>query len=218
MSDQLALPFEHRPSYHRAAFLPDASNEEALTWLQADWPTGRLALWGSPGCGKTHLLHCWAAACDGMIVPGSGLSGLPRIPEVGGLAVDDADAAPERPLLHLLNAAAEAGRPVLLAARQAPSRWPTRLPDLASRLRAIPAVEIAASSDEMLRDLFASLLAARQLAVPEAVQKWLLVRLPREPAALREAAARLDLAALEAGRRVTQAMAAQVVAGSDDGA
>jgi chromosomal replication initiation ATPase DnaA len=212
MTDQLALPFEHRPSYHRAAFLPDASNEEALAWLQADWPTGRLALWGGPGCGKTHLLHCWAAGCDGMILPGSGLSGPPHLPDAGGLAVDDADAAPERPLLHLLNAAAEAGRPVLLAARQAPSRWLTQLPDLASRLRAVPAVEVATPGDAMLRSLFAHLIAARQLSVPEPLQLWLLLRLPREPAALREAAKRLDHIALAAGRRVTQAIAERVVA------
>ncbi len=127
-----------------------------------------------------------------------------------GLAVDDADGAPERPLLHLLNAAAEAGRPVLLAARSPPSRWATRLPDLASRLRATATVELAPPGDDMLRALFANLLAARQLAVPETLQRWMLLRLPRHPAALREAARQLDSAALAAGR-VTQAVAAAVV-------
>ena len=128
------------------------------------------------------------------------------------MAVDQADSAPEEPLLHLLNAAAEAGLPVLLAARAAPARWQTKLPDLASRLRAVTAVEIAPPDDAMLRVLFASLLASRQLVVPEPVQNWLLLRLPREPAALREAACRLDEAALAAGRRVTQAIAAQILA------
>ncbi len=47
--------------------------------------------------------------------------------------------------------------------------------------------------------------------MPEPVQDWLLLRLPRDPAALREAAARLDQAALAAGRRVTQAIAADVL-------
>ena len=73
------------------------------------------------------------------------------------------------------------------------------------------AVEVGLPGEAMLRALFTSLLAARQLSVPAAVQDWLLMRLPREPAALRDAAARLDGAALAAGRRVTQAMAAQVV-------
>ncbi len=211
MPSQLALPFFHRSVFEPAAFLPDACNAEALAWLGADWPGRRLALWGGAGHGKTHLLHLWAARAGASLLPGGALWGLVELPASGGLAVDDADAAAEEPLLHLLNAAAEAGLPVLLAARAAPARWPTRLPDLASRLRAITAVELAAPGDGMLRTLFASLLAARQLAVPRPLQDWLLLRLPREPAALRRAAARLDRAALAAGGRVTQAVAASIV-------
>ncbi len=212
MTAQLPLPFEHTASYDPAAFLPDASNAAALAWLDAAWPGNRLAIWGAPGSGKTHLLHVWADRSGAALLPGEALRGLLRLPDAGGLALDDAAQASERPLLHLLNAAAEAGLPVLLAARAAPARWPTALPDLASRLRALTAVELGLPGDAMLRSLFASLLAARQLAVAEPVQHWLLRRLPRDPAALREAAARLDQAALAAGRRVTQAIAAQVLA------
>ncbi|WP_158742492.1 HdaA/DnaA family protein [Acidisphaera sp. L21] len=208
---QLALPFIHEAPFDPADFLVGPCNEEALAWLDTPWPANRLALWGEPGCGKTHLLHVWTARGDCMLLPGQMLRGLVELPTQGGLAVDDADLAPERPLLHLLNAAAEAGLPVLLAARTAPARWPTRLPDLASRLRAITSVELGVPDEAMSRTLFTSLLAARQLVVPEPVQDWLLLRLPREPAALREAAARLDHAALAAGRRITQAIAAQVL-------
>ena len=70
----------------------------------------------------------------------------------------------ETALLHLLNAAGEAGLPILLAAPAPPSRWPVRLPDLASRLRAITAVEIGPPEDALLRTLLARLLAERQLA------------------------------------------------------
>ncbi len=213
MTRQLALPFTHDPAYHPDDFVGDPSNEQALAWLEADWPAGRLALWGGAGCGKTHLLHRWAAWCGGVILPGPGLTMLPTLPPGGGIAVDDADRAPERALLHLLNDAAEAGRPVLLAARVAPSRWGTALADLASRLRAVPAVEVGPPGDAMLETLFARLLAERQLAVPESVQRWLLVRLPREPAALREVAARLDGAAMAAGRRVGLGLAAEVLGG-----
>jgi chromosomal replication initiation ATPase DnaA len=209
---QLPLPFVYQPSYDPADFLADASNAEALAWLDAPWPFNRLAVWGAAGCGKTHLLHVWVAQSGASLVAGRALQGLVRLPAGGGLAVDDADQAAEQPLLHLLNAAAEVGLPVLLAAQLPPARWATRLPDLVSRLRAVTAVEVAAPGEAMLRTLFASLLAARQLAVPEAVQQWLLLRLPREPAALREAALLLDQAALAAGRRVTQSMAAQVLA------
>ena len=212
MTQQLALPFTHHPTYHPNDFVADPSNAQALAWLDAAWPTGRLALWGGAGCGKTHLLHRWAAGCGGVVLPGAGLTALPRVPG-GGIAVDDADQAPERALLHLLNSAAEEGCCVLLSARLAPSRWGTGLPDLVSRLRAVLAVEIGPPGDAMLATLFARLLAERQLAVPDAVQRWLLLRLPREPAALREVAERLDGAAMAAGRKVGLGVAAEVLDG-----
>lgn len=211
---QLALPFAAAAQYDSEDFLADPANAEARAWLDTPWPGGRLALWGEEGCGKTHLLHVWAARAGATVLPGPELRGLMALPP-GGIAVDDADAAREEPLLHLLNAAAEAGLPTLLAARDAPARWRTRLPDLASRVRATAAVELRPPGDDLLRALLARLLAARQLVVAEAVQDWLLLHLPRHPAALREAAARLDHAALAAGRRVDRTLAAAIAAGLD---
>lgn len=209
---QLALPFVHQASYDPTDFLADPSNAAALAWLEAPWPAGRLALWGGAGCGKTHLLHVWAARAGATLLSGPALTGLVPLPPSGGVAVDEAECAAERPLLHLLNAAAEAELPVLLAARTAPARWDTALPDLASRLRAVAAVEVGLPGEAMLRALFASLLAARQLAIPDSLQDWLLLRLPRDPACLRAAAEQLDAAALAAGGRLTQAVAARVLA------
>ncbi len=205
---QLALPFVHAPRLTEAEFLPSAGTRPALAWLSAEWPGRRLALWGGPGSGKTHLLHIWTTRAGASLLDG------PTLRDVwphGPLAIDDADLAPETVLLFALNAAQEAGHPVLLAARTPPARWPTRLPDLASRLRAIIAVPLGTADDAFLRTLLARLLSDRQLLVPAAVQDWLLAVLPRDPAALREAAARLDRAGLAAGRSVTRALAAQTL-------
>jgi len=206
-SEQLLLPFVHRPGFAAVDFLEAPSNAAALVWLgrTADWPGGRLALWGVAGCGKTHLLHLWAADHGSRLVAGSELT---EPPPARGLAIDDADlAANEAALLHTLNAATEARCPVLIAARQPPARWVTRLPDLASRLRAITAVEIAPAEESLLRALLARLLADRQISVPTALQDWLLLRLPRSPGVLREAVGRLDRASLAAGSGVTRSLA-----------
>ncbi len=207
---QLALPFVHTPRYEAADFMADPGNDAALAWLgAAAWPQRRLGLWGPVGCGKTHLLHVWAQRADARVLSGSALKfDLPSHP----IAIDDADTAPERPLLHVLNAAAEAGVSVLLTGRTPPGRWPTVLPDLSSRLRAITAAEIGVASDALLRALLARLLTGRQLAVPEVVQDWLRLRLPRTAGAMREAAARLDHLALVGGSRVTRVTAARVLA------
>jgi len=207
---QLALPFVHAPGFTAADFLPSPGAGAALAWLArpAGWPAGRLVLWGDAGAGKTHLLHVWAGQHRATLLPAA----TPHWPR-GPIAVDDADlAADEHALLHLLNAAAEGGHPVLLAAQSPPARWPTRLPDLASRLRATTAVELRPSDDAFLRTLLARLLSDRQLVVADAVQDWLLAHLPRTAAAMREAAGRLDSAALAAGAPVTRALAAAALA------
>jgi chromosomal replication initiation ATPase DnaA len=206
---QLAFSFPHEPDYAGAPFVAAPSNEAALAWLDrtADWPDRRLALWGEPGCGKTHLLHRWARRTGADWLHGAALRGVPDAP-ARPLAIDDADgAAEEIALFHLLNAAAEAGLPVLLTGRAAPARWPVRLPDLASRLRAITAVQIAAPDDTLLRVLLGRLLCERRVPVPEPVQDWMLRRLPRQASAMREAAALLDNAQLVAQRPVTRPIA-----------
>ncbi len=210
MTRQFALPFPHAPQFAQAPFLRAESNAAALAWLDrtGDWPQRRLVLWGAEGRGKTHLLHRWAGRAGATMVDGLALT---LEPPAGPMAIDDADTAPERPLLHLLNAAAEAGFPVALTGRAPPSRWSVRLPDLSSRLRAALAVEIGAPEDSLLRSLLARLLADRQLAVAEHVQDFLLLHLPRTPHALREAAARLDRLALASGSRITRSLAAAVV-------
>lgn len=213
---QLPLPFAHRPEFSAADFLRAPSNEAALAWLApaaslgTAWPYGRLAIWGEAGVGKTHLLHVWARRNGAVILAGPGLRGLPELPD-SAVALDDADAAEETALLHLINAAAEARQDLLLASRAAPSHWPALLPDLVSRLRATTSVRIGAAEDGLLRALLARLLADRQLVVAPAVQDWLLARLPRSQGALREAVARLDRAALAAGG-LSRAVAAGALA------
>jgi DnaA regulatory inactivator Hda len=212
---QLPLPLPAARRFAAADFREAPSNEAALAWLRrtADWPGHRLLLWGGAGCGKTHLLHVWSEEMRAERLAGPDLRGLPDLPTAAGVAIDDADAVvDETALFHLLNAAAEAGLPALLAARTPPARWTIRLPDLASRLRAITAVEIAPPEEELLQALLARLLADRQLRLPDPVHQWLLRRLPRTAAALADAVARLDAASLDNHRAITVPLARDVLA------
>lgn len=215
---QLALPLPFATSYDPSDLLADASNREALAWLARpeDWPEGRLALWGPAATGKSHMLYGLAARRGWPVLAGPSLRGLPGgmadIPLAPGLTVDDADCvAEERPLLHLLNLCAERRQPVLLAGREPPARWPVALPDLRSRLRAMAAVMVAPPGDVLLAALLRKHLADRQLRVDAGLQAWLLPRLPREAAAIAEAAARLDRAAMLAGGRLTRTVVRAVL-------
>ncbi len=218
---QFALPFPQPELYVPDTFLPAQANAEACAWLDTPrtWPSLRLALHGDRGTGKTHLLRLFAARRKAIVLQGTALRDTHDFPPAP-IAIDDADSVPDpESLLHHLNAASEAGQPVLLAARAPPAHWATRLPDLASRLRATTAVELGLPDETLLRALLARLIADRQLRVEEPVQDYLLARLPRTGAAMREAAARLDRASLAAGRRVSRRIAAEVLTSmaEDDG-
>jgi chromosomal replication initiation ATPase DnaA len=169
------------------------SNEAARAWLSrtAEWPSRRLALWGPQGSGKTRLLSAWAERNGAERLHGATLRFAP--PETA-VAIDDADRAPTLALLHTLNAAHEAGHPVLLAATTPPARWPVSLPE-----------------DDLLHALLPRLLAERQLRPSETTLHWLLARLPRTHAALAEAVERLDRAAQAFAVPIAPALARQVL-------
>lgn len=210
---QLALPFLEAQTYAAEDFCAAPSNAAARDWLARPgaWTNGRLILWGEAGCGKTHLLHLWAASVNAEIMNGATLQGLIR-PTKPFLAIDDADIVVDpRTLLHLLNAAGESATLVLMTSRLPPARQQIKLADLSSRLRATTTVEIRAPEDELFAMLLARLAADRQLNLSIPVSNFLLTHVPRTAAALREAVARLDRATLGQGIRITRQLADEIL-------
>lgn len=129
--------------------------------------------------------------------------------------IDDADqliaAGVEAPLLHLYNDLAEHGRSLLLTAEEPPARWPICLPDLRSRLSAIPAIGIAPPDDDLMAALLVKLFADRQLKVDDEVVLYLLPRIERSFEAARRLVAEMDAAMLATRRKITLALAREVL-------
>lgn len=215
---QLPIALPYRTARGRPDFLVSDSNRAALAWLDRwpDWPAPALVLYGPAGCGKTHLAHLWAARADAARLAGETIQAATPIVLAGAdlphLAVDDAERADERALLHLHNFCLERGGTVLLIARRPPGAWDIRLPDLRSRLRAALAVGIAAPDEALLGAVLVKHFADRQLRVAPAVIAYLLARVERSFAAAAQIAEQLDRMALAAGRPVTIPLARQAVA------
>ena len=85
------------------------------------------------------------------------------------------------------------------------------LPDLASRLRAIPTVALSAPDDALLRAVLVKLFADRQLGVDMSLVSYLATRIERSFAAARAAVEALDREALRMKRPVTRALAAELL-------
>jgi chromosomal replication initiation ATPase DnaA len=211
---QLALALPHAESFAREDFMPGPCNGAALKLIDSwpDWPANAVALVGPEGSGKSHLAAIWAAAAGARMMSGRALSvaGLLAALATGALVVEDASAADERALFHLLNLAREEEAFLLLTARTAPPLWPVGIADLGSRLRALPVVTLQAPDDATLRGVIIKLAADRQLMLDEAVVRYLSTRIERSYAAARAAVVALDSEALRQGRPPTRALAAKL--------
>jgi chromosomal replication initiation ATPase DnaA len=213
---QLALALDHAESFAREDFLVGPSNETALALIERwpDWPDRLMLLAGPQGSGKTHLASIWAAMAGARSTAARSLDAgnLLAAFATGALVVEDL--APqrfdERALFHLINQAREERAFVLITARNAPAGWSIAVPDLASRLRVLPVIELAAPDDALLRAIIVKLFADRQLAVEESLVAYLATRIERSFAAAQKAVDTLDREALRLQRPVTRALAGEL--------
>ncbi|MFZ0779076.1 MAG: chromosomal replication initiator DnaA [Xanthobacteraceae bacterium] len=215
---QLALALNHAESFAREDFLSGTSNESALALIDAwpDWPARAIVLVGPEGSGKTHLATIWAGAAGARVVSGRALGEIdvPAALATGALVVEDAAAiTDERALFHVINLAREEGVFLLFTARSAPSLWPVALPDVVSRLRALPVIVLQAPDDATLRGVIVKLAADRQLQLDESVVGYILTHIERSFAAARAAVIALDQEALRQGRPPSRALAAEMFRG-----
>ena len=216
---QLALALPHAESFARDDFLTGTSNADALATIERwpDWADRVLALTGPEGAGKSHLAAIWAEKAGARRVAARALGETDLLGSLatGALVVEDASAElDERALFHLLNLVREEDGYFLLTARSAPATWGVALPDLVSRLRALPVVTVSAPDDALLRAVMVKLFADRQLSDDENLIAYLATRIERSFAAAREAVAQLDREALRQKRGVTRALAAELLGAS----
>jgi chromosomal replication initiation ATPase DnaA len=214
---QLALALEHAESFAREDFLVGPSNAAALALVESwpDWPDRAVVLAGPEGSGKSHLAAIWAAAAGARFLSARALerTKLPATLATGALVLEDLSpgAFDERALFHLLNLVREEQACLLMTARSAPAAWVVQLPDLASRLCALPIVTMSPPDDALLRAVLVKLFADRQLAVDEPLVSLVMNRIERSFAAARAVVAQLDHEALQRKRPLTRAFAAEII-------
>ncbi len=215
---QIPMDFGHLPAFSDADFLAAASNAEALEWVRRwpAWPAFALALAGPAGCGKTHLAHMFRDRSGGVLLAAASLTedNVPLLAEHMAVVVEDADrGVDEVALFHLYNLLRETGRFLLLTGRQAPARWRRALPDLRSRLAAMPVAAIHAPDDGLLEALLLKLFVDRQLRVGPDVLSFILPRMERSFAGARALVEAIDVAALARQRPVTVPLVRAVLLG-----
>jgi chromosomal replication initiation ATPase DnaA len=217
---QLTLDLPHRAALGAEDFLVSDCNLAAVRLIDAwpEWQDQVELLIGPPQSGKTHLARVWQALSGARSLEPMCLDigFIDQMGEGTPLVVEDTDrsAYDEKALFHLLNLAREKRLFVLLTARSAPSRWGFSLPDLLSRLNAVPAVEIGAPDEALLRTVMLKHFTDRQLDIDPKVLEFLALNIERSLAAAAAAVEAVDRAALAKGRKISRQLVIEALAAS----
>jgi chromosomal replication initiation ATPase DnaA len=213
---QLPLELPAEPRYGDTDFLVSPSNRAAFEMILRwpDWPDPTLLLVGPAGAGKSHLCAIWSRRSSAVVVDTTRLPAPHELAtmEARAFLLDGLDSASDdKALFHFLNFVREKGATLLMSARRRPSAAEVALPDLLSRLRRAPVVEIGSPDDALIRAVLEKLFRDRQLQVEASLIEFIALRLERSLEAARVFVRLLDRESLARGRRVTRALASDLL-------
>lgn len=201
-----------RPDYRRSALVvTDVNAREiqlALEFLGSDEPA--LAIIGPAGSGKTHLLHVLAGEGGGELAATQSLaediSGDARL-----ILIDDAETAPPKMLLALLENGRARGCKIVLSGRGAPKSWARGLRDLETRLEAMARVDLGEPDEALLRAVIGRHFRQRQWRTAGDVAGYVAPRIPRTFEAAAVFVEAVGAAAIAAGKPITPNLARKVL-------
>ncbi len=216
MTGQMALNLPVRVDFSAETFVEGRANADAVAALARgrDWPRAMMALVGPAGAGKSHLAAIWARDVTARMTAAAELEAcLATLPSGCCLVVEDVDReVPEGALFHAINRASEGDIPALLmTGRTPPVLWRVTLPDLVSRLRAVPHVELHEPDDELLTRLLLKQFQDRGAPLRPGVIDYLVPRMDRSVSAARDLVDRMDKLALARQTPITRAVARAVL-------
>jgi chromosomal replication initiation ATPase DnaA len=216
MDRQLALDLR-AGLFRRQDYIEGTCNAAARAALAQwrRWPGGVLALIGAPRAGKSHLAGIWGEQVDAHRLGAAGLPGAD--PDALAalcarpLVIDPAEPPlDETALFHVLNLAREGAGPVLLVCARAPRLWPVAMPDLASRLAAIPQTCLEPPDQFVLAGALKGACRQRFIAITDQAAAFAASRLGGFAQA-RDFAARIDAVVGPERRRVGMRVARRVL-------
>lgn len=196
------IPFDlaPEPDFTFETFIEAPSNTGAFNVVRAwpAWPAPAMMLLGPEGTGKTHLGDAW-------------------LKQSHGVFLDDAHARTEGDLFAFINRALRGEiSGLLLASRVPPNEWGVSLPDLRSRLSAMPVIQLHEPDDDSLRPITSALFQRRGREVTTDVVDYLLKYTDRSVPALRATIRLIDETASSAKADVTKAFTAKVLRENGD--
>ncbi len=216
---QLVLDLGHTTSFAEEDFIVSDANRLAFDHVMAfpQWASSLSLMTGPAKSGKSHLAHIWARRSAAEFITGANLGDVTDHDLTRPLVIDDIDRVglDEHLLFHLLNQSMRDHRPLLMVARSPIGEWPFATDDVKSRARLAAHFAVEAADDTQLSQMFAKLLADRQLRVDPKTISYLVARMERSHEEVVALTDLIDRLALTRGRAIGRSIAAEALAQRD---
>ncbi len=181
--EQLCLDFPIKTRYFTEDFFISRANERALEILQLwpNWGEGTYSnivlLYGEHGSGKTHLAYIWQNIAEGKRLNQNDLYDLYF--DSKSLILENIENVNQEILLHLINIVQEKQQYLLLTSSIAPANIKLTLPDLRSRILALPSIAISSPDADLLKAVLLKHLSDRNLQINAVAIDYIIPRIDR---------------------------------------
>lgn len=216
MAEQLPFHLIHRPAFARDDFWVSDCNKDAIAWIDQwpNWPSTALVITGAVASGKTHLARVFEQQSNAFFLTADNIHNVPQ--NATSVIIDNADQLMgdrdvEEALFHLYNRLKEQGASLLLTSSHAPKDWNFTLQDLKSRIVSSPVAALGTPDDQLLAVVLAKLFSDRQIFVAQEVVAFILSRIDRSFADLRNIVDDIDRKAMASKRPVTIPLVREVL-------
>lgn len=206
---QLVMPFALPTSTAAEDYIRGEANAAALALVERwpEWAYSIVLVHGESGSGKTHLCYVFARRANATFIDPARLGQQPADQLLVGnhaWVLDGLEKVADAPALaQLINHARARGDYLLITCDQAPAAMDIPLPDLRSRLLALPSVQLKAPDDALLAGVIAKQFADRQLRIAPEVLHYAVQHIERSYAAARRFVLTIDTLSLTRGRAIT---------------
>ena len=201
MSDfkQLPLSLSYRKAFGRTDFIVAPCNLEAVSWVDKwpKWPLPAVLIYGEHGAGKTHLGSIFSEhKINAFDLTDDFLPFFQK-----KIVVEDLEnLKSEVALFHLFNFIRDLGGSLLLTAKTIPQ---FNLPDLQSRIQAIPKAPITIPDENFVFQFLQHAFKERQILVDDSVLNYAVRHIERSFNVIQRVIQTADALSLSENRKIT---------------
>jgi chromosomal replication initiation ATPase DnaA len=206
MSQQEFFDFGFAEDIRNENFIVSSSNFQAFSYIEKwpAWDAKILLIYGPKASGKSNLAQIWQRKSGAKYISAADIYSNNYVLSNNHILEDIEKVHDEAALLHFFNSVKEMNKGyLLLSANSHPLNLGVRLPDLRSRLSAVPSAGVSDPDDDLLRAIFLKEFTDRQLKVDMDVINYLITRIERSFEQLYKTVEMLDKQALKEKKNIT---------------